>query len=412
MSAGDEAQQLEAPPTPRRCQRRNRVLLASVVFSFVGIGSAHFPVVVLKVLSEELDWPRSIPSTAYALMYISGGLGGVLMGWLLDRFGMTIPAFSGATAIGVSALVSSIIDRPWQLYGTSILVGLLGRSSIFVPLTTNIMRWFEDNKSFAVGVVGSGGMIGGAVWPLIFEHLVEAFSWRKSSQIYGILVLALNLPIAMVLRQAPPTAAVVPAVSSSSSSSGGNQAAGDSSPRAPLSPRMLTCLLSVAAVCCCVAMSLPLAHLLAHVSDIGYEPARGAEILSLTLTGASFSSFFGVGYLGKKLGAASTVTPWCARCPLQLRLHLLDWLAGGLRALMVFVSAQAIYLAFFTFIGSLPALYVNGVLFGLGYGGVLLCYPIIVRELMPAAEAGRRTGIIALCASGAAYLVSNRTWAQ
>ena len=68
--------------------------------------------------------------------------------------------------------------------------------------------------------------------------------------------------------------------------------------------------------------------------------------------------------------------------------------------MLIFVCSQAIYLALFAYVSSLPALYVNGALFGLGYGGVLLCYPIIVRELMPAAQACRRTGIIALCASG------------
>ncbi|MEL0324562.1 MAG: MFS transporter, partial [Rhodospirillales bacterium] len=36
----------------------------------------------------------------------------------------------------------------------------------------------------------------------------------------------------------------------------------------------------------------------------------------------------------------------------------------------------------------------------LGYGGILPCYPIIVREFLPAAEAGRRTGLVILCAGG------------
>ena len=55
-------------------------------------------------------------------------------------------------------------------------------------------------------------------------------------------------------------------------------------------------------------------------------------------------------------------------------------------------------LAALAFVGGLPALYVAAALFGLGYGGILPCYPVIVRELLPAAEAGRRTGLILLFA--------------
>ena len=42
------------------------------------------------------------------------------------------------------------------------------------------------------------------------------------------------------------------------------------------------------------------------------------------------------------------------------------------------------------------ALYAVSVLFGLGYGGVNVCYPVLVREHLPPAEAGRQLGIILL----------------
>ena len=120
-------------------------------------------------------------------------------------------------------------------------------------------------------------------------------------------------------------------------------------------------------------MALPLAHVVSHVSDIGFDASRGAEVLSLMLASAALSSFFGVGFLGTRL--------------------------GGLRTIFIFSSAQAIFLACLAFVDSLPALYLTGVLFGLGYGGILPCYPVIVREFLPAAEAGRRTGVVILCGS-------------
>jgi MFS family permease len=63
-------------------------------------------------------------------------------------------------------------------------------------------------------------------------------------------------------------------------------------------------------------------------------------------------------------------------------------------------------LAAFAFVDTLPTLYLAAALFGLGYGGILPCYPVIVRELLPAAEAGRRTGLVLLCAGGGMALGS------
>ena len=42
------------------------------------------------------------------------------------------------------------------------------------------------------------------------------------------------------------------------------------------------------------------------------------------------------------------------------------------------------------------ALYVVSALFGIGYGGINICYPVLVREHLPPAEAGRRLGVILL----------------
>ena len=90
------------------------------------------------------------------------------------------------------------------------------------------------------------------------------------------------------------------------------------------------------------------------------------------LTSAALSSFFGVGFLGSRF--------------------------GGLRALFVFSSVQALFLASFAFVESLPVLYVAAALFGMGYGGILPCYPVIVREYLPAREVGRRIGVVVLFA--------------
>jgi len=342
--------------------KRGLVLVASLLFMLIGTGSIYFLVVALKAMAAEFDWPRTVPSTAYALQYLGGGFGGIFMGWVLDRFGMAIPALVGGAMIGLGAVFTSWIDAQWQLYFIyGVMMGYLGRAALFSPLTANITRWFEKHRTTAVGIVGSGQALAGAIWPPVFHHMFLIYGWRESSLYYGLFALATMIPLALILGLRPPPS-TAPASVLRKGPAGGK-------PR--LSPLRMQLTLAVAAIGCCVAMSLPLAHLVSHVTDLGYDRAEGAQILSLMLLAAACGSFFGVGFLAGRF--------------------------GGLKAIFVFSSAQATFLTVLAFVTDINALYVVGVLFGLGYGGILPCYPIIVREYLPPAEAGRRTGLVILC---------------
>ncbi|MBM84868.1 MAG: MFS transporter [Rhodospirillaceae bacterium] len=336
----------------------------------IGTGAVYFVVVALKPISNEFDWPRAIPSTAYALQYFGGGIGGIFMGYCLDRAGLGIPALLGACMIGIGAILTAHIEAPWHLYLIyGVMMGFLGRAALFTPLTANITRWFEHKKSVAVGIVGSGQALAGAVWPPIFQHFFNSVGWRETATWYGVFCLLTMLPLVLILRQKPPAPSAYPH----------NGIINDhevvrGEPRQIMSANRLQLILMVASIGCCVAMALPLAHLVAHVSDLGHDSARGAEILSVTLTCAAIGSFFGVGFLGQRF--------------------------GGLCTLFIFSVTQMLFLLALAFSENLITIYLVAAMFGVGYGGILPSYPVIVREYLPSSEAGRRTAIIILSASG------------
>lgn len=356
---------------PNAALRRNAVLVASLLFMVVGTGSVYFLVVALKPISADFNWPRAVPSFAYSLQYFGAGVGGIFMGFWLDRKGMGMPALVGASMIGAGALLTSVISSQWELYLIyGVLMGFLGRSALFSPLMANITRWFDHKKSTAAGILGSGQALSGAMWPPIFSYFNTTAGWRETAFWYGVFALATMLPLVLVLRMRPPPPD--PATMPVARPRGDGQVL---PPYQPIvAPRVMQTTLSIASVGCCVAMSLPLAHIVSYASDLGFPPARGAEILSLMLACAALSSFFGVGYLGGRF--------------------------GGLGAIFIFSSAQAVFLTSLIFADSLTSLYLAAALFGIGYGGILPCYPVIVREFMPASQAGRRTGVIILCAGG------------
>ena len=65
-------------------------------------------------------------------------------------------------------------------------------------------------------------------------------------------------------------------------------------------------LLCVAGIACCVAMSMPQVHIVAYCGDLGYGPARGAEMLSMMLGFGLISRIAG-GLIADRIGGVATL---------------------------------------------------------------------------------------------------------
>ena len=347
---------------------RNVVLLVSTFLLLMANGGLFLLVVALKQIATEFDWPRSVPSFAYSLQFIGAGIGGILMAHWADRRGAAPVALLGACMMGAGAVLTSMIDAEWQLYVIyAVMMGFFGQATVVAPLMANVMRWFEDRRGFAVGVVSAGQSVAGVIWPPIFRHFNETAGWQFTFFWFGLFAIVTSAPLALLLRRRPPTPVPQPAGSTAESP---ETILARSKASIGLSSFALHAALCAAIVGCCVAMSMPLAHLVAHTSDVGHVTARGAEMLSVLLTATLI-----VRLLGGTL--------------------VLDRF-GGLIALLVFSSVQALALSLYAFVDGLVAMYLVSVLFGLGYGGIAMCYPVIVREYLPASNAGRNLAIVNL----------------
>ena len=347
------------------------VLVVSTYVVMTANGGMFLLVVSLKQMAGDFNWPRTVPSLAYAFFFAGTGIGGIAMGYWFDRSGAGPVTLLGLTMIGTGAVLASLIDSRWQLYLVyGVMIGLLGYASIYGPLSLNAMRWFEHRRGFAVGVVTAGEGIGGTIWPPVFRYFNETAGWRDTFLWFGVFVLVTALPLSVVLWRRMPTR-----------ETGSRDVDGrivDSHAEAPtigkraisLSTFATQTALCLAIVGCCVSMAMPVAHLVAHASDLGHATARAAEMLAIAL----FTST-----VIRLVGGALMVDRF-----------------GGLVALLVFSGLQTAAMLFYAVVDGMLALYTVSALFGIGYGGISICYPVLVREHLPPAELGRRLGVILL----------------
>jgi MFS family permease len=336
-----------------------RIAVVSMLIISIGWGAPYLIAVALKPMAADLGSARSVPSLASSFAYMGIGVGGIFMGWWADRVGAMWTALLGSIMIGAGAMVASG-GAEWQLYiGYGVMIGLLGGAGLFAPLMANTSRWFHTRRGTALAIVASGQQIAGACWPLVFRYAMERVGWRSTLFWYGALVLAVVPAMCLMLRHRPPVLAVSPPAQ-------GVQKPG----RLPgFAPNWVQAALCAAIVCCCVPMALPLAHLVAFCSDLGYAPARGTEMLTLLLV-AAFLSRMLWGRMSDRI--------------------------GGLKTILIGSIAQGVFLACYLFVDNLVGLYAISAAFGVGFGGLIPSYVLTVRDLFPASEAGWRIGTVLL----------------
>lgn len=332
---------------------------AALLLMTIGSSGMYVVAVVLSPLQAEFAVARADASLPYTLTMIGFALGGVLMGRLSDRFGVMPPVMASAVALGAGYVLAGLAQNLWQFgLAQALLIGFLGGSATFAPLVADTSLWFTRHRGIAVAICISGNLLAGAIWPPIVQHFIDIAGWRQTYVGIGMFSAAAMLPLALALRRRPPRLGegALPAQSRVLTSM-------------PLgfSPATLQALLCVAALACCVAMSMPMAHIVAYCGDLGFAAARGAEMLALML-GCGVVSRLVYGFVSDRL--------------------------GGLRTLLAAASLQATALALFLPSAGLSSLYLASALFGAFQGGLVPAYPVIVREYFAPREAGARVAVV------------------
>ena len=339
-------------------------LVITLVIGTIGACGMYIVPVVLPSVQAEFGVQRADASMPYSALMIGFGLGSLMMGRLADRFGIMVPLLIGAAGLGLGFAAAAMTGNIWTfMLAHGLLIGFLGCSSMFAPLLADTSLWFERRRGIAVAICACGNYLGGAIWPGIVQHYVASVGWRQTYFGLGLFVFVTMTALALLMRRRPPITA-----RDAASGVGATPAMPFGLPAAKA--QMLLC---VAAVACCVAMSMPQVHIVAYCADLGYGAAMGAEMLSVMLA-------FGI--VSRLVSGAI-----CDRI-------------GGLRTLLLGSALQGVALLLFLPFDSLMSLYVIAALFGLFQGGIVPSYAIIVREHFPPQEAGARVSLVIMCSLG------------
>jgi OFA family oxalate/formate antiporter-like MFS transporter len=181
------------------------VLIAFIcVFFAFSAPVVTMPLMYGKVM-EEFGWTRTQVTLIYTYKYLASSLVALfVIGPLIERYGLRVALVASclSTAVGMTSFLW--IGSLWSYYLSGFLFGL-GGTTVLIPIKLLVARWFNRNLGLATGIAVMGTSVGGAVFPLLANVLIEHFGWRIAFASLGLGVWLIALPLYLWKARENPT---------------------------------------------------------------------------------------------------------------------------------------------------------------------------------------------------------------
>ena len=185
------------------------VMLAGVLAA--GVSNITMAV-VLKPISDDLGWSRSLTAAAVTMGALFGGVLSPLFGPLADRLGPRLLLPAGGALVGLLAIGVSLSTEPWQFYATFVPARALTEFLLCGMIAfTAVANWFYVKRPRAMGLVAMATPLGSAVLSVVYQFFVMHYGWRSAFLALGIsLWVLVVVPGLIFLRRQPEDLGMLP----------------------------------------------------------------------------------------------------------------------------------------------------------------------------------------------------------
>ncbi|MGE0679985.1 MAG: MFS transporter [Candidatus Binatia bacterium] len=337
-------------------------VIVSVLFfiSIIDGGFTYIFSAFLKPLSQEFGWTRAETAGAFSLYLLAAGLTLPLWGWLSDRRGVRVVFLLSALIDGIALVLLSVVSSLIAFYTLYFILGV-GLGGIG-PATIGkaVSQWFVAKRGLAMGLALVGGGGGGLLLVPLSGFLIDTYSWR--SAYLGLAGLALGgmLPLVWFFLTNTPGERGLTPLGQGNPTNNATKAEGENRLEPEdwtLKAALFTSTFWLLGVAFCAGLMVGLAmiaHQVAALQDAGFTLESASAIGGITL-GISMGGRLAVGWASEH---ARYLHPMLSLCLLMQ--------ASGI-GFLLYLNALGLWaVTAFVF------------LFGLGYGGLVVLWPLVI----------------------------------
>lgn len=348
------------------------IVVGAVVGQFAAVGGqGQISGVFLRPMVDDLGWTVGQFTLATSSAFVVGGVAGLIIGPMVDRYGPRRLMLVGAFGFGAALLLMSRVTAVWQFIVLQVLAGGIG-SSLVGPLVVNttVAKWFVIRRGWAIALGSMGVSLAALTMPVTMTRVVDRIGWRDGYVVLAVVIFVLLLAVVPLMRSRPEDYGLLPDGKTGREAPSANeqrqlaQIAGDmaqSYTRAEAVRTSAMWLLVIGLGLNIAGLSAVLVHGIPFMTDAGFT--RGQASLAFSVTGlANLLSKFLWGWTLQRFD------------PRRLAGLAFGFSSSGIAVLLLAGGLD-----------SLPVLFVALFIFGLGFGGT-----IPISEFLWAHYFGRR----------------------
>jgi MFS family permease len=180
------------------------VVAVTSVLGMFGNGSisSGFPR-FFEPIRQDLGISYTSMSLVFSLARAEGGMGGPVVGWLVDRFGSRPVILFGGLTAGIGLMLLSQADSYWELVLLFAGVVSIGKTAgLGQTLMAAVNQWFIRRKALPLSTLMTA-FAGGAFIVLLLDLGISQIGWRSTVLFIGLFIALLTIPVALIVRSKP-----------------------------------------------------------------------------------------------------------------------------------------------------------------------------------------------------------------
>ena len=181
------------------------IVIVISVISFAG-GVETNPVLgVFQIpMTEEFGWTRSLYTMPMSIGSFIGGIGGLLIGPIMDKHGARWVMGIAIILMGLTFILMGFIENIYHHFALQILGRTVIASTFFMVVGVVIPKWFITMRGRAIAFANLGQRLGQIAFPVMAERILIFSNWRTAWIAMGLTVWISSLiPTFALLKRRP-----------------------------------------------------------------------------------------------------------------------------------------------------------------------------------------------------------------